>query len=367
VSAAPPARSRLHAGYELDAGRKFGYADAMRAIWTTRQGGPESLEVRETPDPEPAPDEVRIRVRATGLNFADVMARQGMYPDAPKLPAVMGYECAGVIDRVGASVSGLAAGDRVVACPRFGGHADTVCLKAAYVFRIADALSFELAAALPVAYMTAYHMLFNVARIRAGDHVLIHMAAGGVGTAALQLCRTLEGVTTYGTASARKHDYIRQHGCTHAIDYRGLDYVAEIRRLTQGRGVDSIFDALGGKDWKKGYEILRPGGLLVAFGFANMNTGGKRRVMHMLSEATKIPFYTPLKMMGDNRGVAGVNLGHLFGEVELLRGALEQVLALQAQGKLAPHIHASYPFEHAAEAHRALESGESLGKIVLVP
>jgi len=339
----------------------------MRAIWTTRLGKPDTLEVRETPDPEPGPNQVRVRVRAAGLNFADVMARQGLYPDAPKLPAVMGYECAGEIDAVGPEVRDFAVADRVMAFTRFGGQSDCVCVDPAYVFRIPEQLSFEDAAALPVSYLTAYHMIFNVARVRPGDHVLVHSAAGGAGTAALQLCRSIGAVATYGTASGSKHDYAREHGCTHPIDYHTQDYVAEVRRLTNGRGVDFVLDALGGGDWKKGYGLLRPGGLLIAFGFANMNKGNSRQLVHVVSQALRVPLYTPLKLMSENRGVAGVNMGHLWDEAELLGSAAQHILALYSQGRIAPHVHATFPFEQAAEAHRLLESGQSLGKIILVP
>ena len=339
----------------------------MRALWTTRIGSPETLEVRETPDPEPGPNQVRVRVRAAGLNFADVMARQGLYPDAPKLPAIMGYECAGEIDAVGGGVTQLEKGQRVMAFTRFGGQADTVVAGSEFVFRIPDALSFEHAAALPVSYLTSYHMLFNVARVRRGDHVLVHMAAGGAGTAALQLCRSVGSVTTYGTASSSKHDYVREHGCTHAIDYHTQDYVAEVQRLTQGRGVHYVLDALGGSDWKKGYSLLRAGGLVIAFGFANMNKGTKRRLGHVVTQALKVPFYTPMKLLNDNRGVAGVNMGHLWNETVLLREAAENILRLYAEGHISPHVHATFPFARGAEAHRLLESGKSLGKILLVP
>jgi NADPH:quinone reductase-like Zn-dependent oxidoreductase len=295
------------------------------------------------------------------------MARQGLYPDAPPLPAIMGYECAGEIDAVGGSVHDFAAKDRVVAFTRFGGQSDTVCVSPEFVFRIPDKMSFEHAAALPVSYMTAYHMLFNVARVRPGDHVLVHMAAGGAGTAALQLCRSVGGVITYGTASASKHEYVRSHGCTHPIDYHTQDYVAEVRRLTNGGGVDFVLDALGGGDWKKGYSLLRPGGLLIAFGFANMNKGGRRRLGHIVTQALKIPVYTPMRFLGENRGVAGVNLGHMWDAIDTLREGSQKLIALYDEGKIAPHVHATFPFARAAEAHTLLESGKSLGKILLVP
>ncbi|MBS1108209.1 MAG: Alcohol dehydrogenase zinc-binding domain protein, partial [Anaeromyxobacteraceae bacterium] len=192
----------------------------MRAVFVTRSGGPEVLEVREVPDPVPGPGEVRIAVRVAGLNFADVMARMGLYPDAPKLPAVVGYEVAGTVDAVGAGVTSPVPGDRVLALVRFGGQAEMVVLPAAHAMPMPEGMTFEQGAALPVNYLTAYHALFRVGHLVRGQSVLVHMAAGGVGIAALQLCRTVPGVTVLGTASAAKHAVIREEGCHHPIDYR---------------------------------------------------------------------------------------------------------------------------------------------------
>lgn len=339
----------------------------MQAIWITRHGGPGVLEVRETPDPDPAPGEVRIRARAAGLNFAEVTARQGLYPDAPKPPCVVGYEGSGVVDALGEGVTEPAIGTRVLYMCRFGGHASVVTVPAAQAIPIPEAMSFEDAAAMPVTYLTAHHMLFQVARLRGGEHVLVHMAAGGVGTAVLQLCRTVEGVVTYGTASAKKHDYVREHGCDHPIDYRSLDYVEEVKRLTDGRGVDLVLDALGGPDWKKGYSLLAPAGMLIAFGLANVNTGGKRRLLHVLGQIARVPRFNPMKLMDDNRTVAGVNMGHLWDEVELITGQLKRLVELYEADKVKPHIGGSFPFSRAADAHGELEYGRNLGKIILTP
>lgn len=339
----------------------------MRAVWITRHGGPEVLEVRETPDPEPGPGEVRIRTRACGLNFAEVTARQGLYPDAPKPPCVVGYEGAGVVDAVGPGVEAPAVGTRVIYLTRFGGHSDTVVVAADQAFAMPEEMSFEHGAALPVVYLTAYHMLFRVARLRRDEHVLVHMAAGGVGTAALQLCRTIPGVVTYGTASAHKHDYVRSHGCHHPIDYRSKDYVEEVLRLTDGRGVDVVLDALGGKDWRKGYELLRPTGMLVAFGMANVSVGGRRRILHVLKQLAQVPRFSPMKLLGDNRAVAGVNMGHLWDEREMIREEIEAVIALYREGRIEPHVHRTFPFSRAAGAFAELEHGRNLGKVLLIP
>ena len=325
------------------------------------------LSVRETPDPEPGPGEVRIRVRACGLNFAEVMARQGLYPDAPKPPCVLGYEAAGVVDALGPGTDGPAVGTPVVALTRFGGHADVVCAPAAQVLPLPDGMDFETAAAIPVTYLTAYHMLFRVANLQPGAKVLVHMAAGGVGIAVLQLCATVPGVETFGTASAGKHGVLREEGCTHPIDYRGTDYARRVRELTGGAGVDVVLDPLGGKDWATGLSLLRPVGHLVAYGFANIASGERRNPLRLVGQALRIPRFTPLGLMNGNRSVSGVNIGHLWQEVELLRAELSAVLELWREGKVRPRIDSVHPFTAAGAAHARLTERRNVGKVILVP
>jgi NADPH:quinone reductase-like Zn-dependent oxidoreductase len=339
----------------------------MRAIWIPRHGGPDVLEVRETPDPEPGAGEVRVRVKAAGLNFAEIMARQGLYPDAPKNPAVVGYEAAGDVDAVGADVNGISVGDRVAVLTRFGGHSDTVVVPAKQAFPMPASMSYEHGAALPVNYLTAYHMLFQIRRVQPGDHVLIHMAAGGVGTAVLQLCRTVDNITTYGTASGSKHDYVREHGCDHAIDYRTEDYVERIHELMGDRGLDLIMDALGGSDWKKGYKLLRSSGQLIAFGWANMTGGEKRSLWRVLGQLIRLPLYSPAGLMETNRSVAGVNMGQMWHEVDMLREQGLALMRLYEEGKIRPHVDKVFRFDEAADAHRYLQQGKNVGKVVLAP
>jgi synaptic vesicle membrane protein VAT-1 len=339
----------------------------MRAVWITRHGGPEALEVRETADPVPGPGQVRIRVAAAGLNFAEVMAAQGLYPDAPKPPCVVGYEVAGVVDALGAGRQDNVVGQRVLAMTHFGGHSDVVCVPAVQVLPIPDAMSFETAAALPVTYLTAYHLLFRAASVRPGERVLVHMAAGGVGMAVLQLGRTVDGLVLFGTASAGKHDALRAEGCAHPIDYHATDYAAEVRRLTGGEGVDVVLDPLGGNDWRKGLKLLRPGGRLVAFGFANLASGQGRRPARLASQVLGIPLLTPLQLMNQNKTVGGVNIGRLWEQIATLREELQAVLALYDQGRISPHIDGSYPFTDAAAAHRRILQRQNIGKILLTP
>jgi synaptic vesicle membrane protein VAT-1 len=339
----------------------------MRAIWIKKYGGPEVLEVREEPDPVPRAGEVRVRVRAAGLNFSDIMARQGLYPDAPKPPCVVGYEASGVVDALGEGAREHRVGARVIVLTRFGGHADTVCVPENQVRPMPDGMTFEEGAALPVVYVTAYHILFRVAPLRPNTSVLIHMAGGGVGLAALQLCRTVPGVITFGTASASKHPMLRDHGCRYPIDYRTTDYVAEVKKQTQGAGVDLVMDPLGGEDWRKGYDLLRPAGTLVAFGFANMASGEKRNLLHVVRNFLAVPKFSPMNLMDHNRAVAGVNMGHLWREATMMLGEIDALLALYQDGKIRPTIDSVFRFDDAAAAHRRMHERKNVGKIVLVP
>ena len=272
-----------------------------------------------------------------------------------------------MVDTVGKGVTRWKSGDRVIFLSRFGAHASAVCAKDDQLFRMPDSMSFEEGAALPVNYLTAYHMLFEVRRIRPGDRVLVHMAAGGVGTAVLQLCRTIGGITTIGTASAKKHDYVKSHGCDHVIDYRSVDYVEEVRRITGGKGVDVVLDALGGPDWKKGYGLLAPGGILVAFGLANAAVAGKRSLLHVAGQILQSPLYHCMKLMDDNRGVSGVNMGHLWDKTDLFNPRSRSPDRSLFKGHIKPHVGGVFPFSRAAEAHGEIEHARNVGKIVLVP
>jgi NADPH:quinone reductase-like Zn-dependent oxidoreductase len=230
-----------------------------------------------------------------------------------------------------------------------------------------EGMTFEQGAAIPVTYLTAWHALFRVGHLAPGRAVLVHMAAGGVGTAALQLCATVPGVTVIGTASAAKHAILREEGCHHAVDYRTHDYEEEVRRITGGKGVDLVLDALGGADWKKGYRLLRPAGLLVTYGFANLASGPRRSVLVALRQLLAVPRYSPLALMEDNKGVAGVNMGHLWGEAEMVLGELQALLALFREGKLRPRIDSVFRFEEAGGAHERLQGRGSVGKVLLTP
>ena len=337
----------------------------MRALVNIKAGGIDVLQVEQRPDPMPQPGQVLVRVKRAGLNFADISARVGLYPDAPKFPMVMGYEVSGVVERVGSGVTSLAQGDRVVSMCRFGGQAELVAIPSAQVRKIRDELSFDEAAALPVNALTAYHMLFWVAPLQPGMTVLLHMAAGGVGLLAIQLFKTIPNITVIGTSSAAKHEFLKAQGVHHCIDYRSKDYAKEVMELTQGRGVDRVYDALGGPDWEKGFNLLKPGGHLHCFGWANMVDGQKRNLFTVIGQFLKLKKFSPMELMDKNRGVSGTNMGHLWGETELMAHHLDKVLELNAAGKLTAHVDKVFPLDQAGEAHAHVQARKNIGKVLL--
>jgi NADPH:quinone reductase-like Zn-dependent oxidoreductase len=335
----------------------------MRAVWIPRPGPPEVLEVREAPDPVPGPEDVLIAVRASGVNFADISARLGQYLDAPPFPCVVGYEVAGTIAAIGERAGGgLAVGQRVVALTRFGGYADHVVVPAAQVFALPDRLSFEAGATIPVNYLTAVLMLRHFAGVRAGETVLVHAAAGGVGMAAIQLCR-LAGASVIGTASASKHAALRDAGVAHAIDYRTQDFEAEVKRITRGRGVDIALDATGA--FRQSYRCLAPLGRLVMFGFSTAASGMSPSRLSTLAKVLTIPWFHPIRLMNDNRAVIGVNLGRLWNDLEMLRREMLGLLADFEQERLHAVVARIFPLAEAAAAHRFMQERRNIGKVLL--
>jgi NADPH:quinone reductase-like Zn-dependent oxidoreductase len=337
----------------------------MQQIWIPKTGAPSVLEVREAPDPTPGPGQVRIAVHAAGVNFADLMARMGLYPDAPPLPCVVGYEAAGVIDAVGEGVDASRVGQAVLVMCRFGGYSSSIVVDAAQAVRRPDGLDAAHAAAIPVNGLTAWMMLEEMGRIREGDRVLVHSAGGGVGLLALDLLRT-RGAFAIGTASASKHAFLRERGYDQLIDYRTQDFEKVLRG---GPGLDLILDPVGGASWTKGLNVLRPGGRLICFGMSSNADSDTRSLWSLLRNMLAVPWLrvNPLSLMNENHGVMGVNMGHMWDEGPRVIGWLEQLLQRWEQGQLRPYVHAKVPFSQAAEAHRILHDRENLGKVVLVP
>jgi NADPH:quinone reductase-like Zn-dependent oxidoreductase len=287
----------------------------MKQLVIPRYGPPEVLAVREASDPAVLPGTVRIRVRAAGVNFSDLLARQGLYPDAPKPPCTVGYEVAGLVDAVGAGVTAPRVGDRVVATTRFGGQSELVVVPTAVVFPLPAGWSLEQGAAFPVVYLTAHHMLVRVAAARRGETVLVHAAAGGVGLAVAELSRIL-GFRVLGLASAGKHAILREYG-VEPLDGRDPRWFDVVRRAAP-RGVDVVLDAVGGDSWRHGYRLLAPAGRLVCYGASVLSEGTGRNLLKTIWRVVRFPRFGTLALMNDNKSVAGVNLGHLWNDQALL-------------------------------------------------
>jgi NADPH:quinone reductase-like Zn-dependent oxidoreductase len=344
----------------------------VKAVVQTGTGGYEVLRVQERPDPPVGPGEVRIAVKAAGINFADTMARLGLYPDAPKPPCVLGYEVAGTVESIGDGVDSHAVGDRVVAGTRFGGQAELVVVPEEQALPLPERLSFEQGAAFPVNYGTAYAALIVMGSLRQGNRVLIHAAAGGVGIAATQIARNAGAAQILGTASPSKHEAIRAQGVTDPIDYRSLDFEAEAMRLTDGEGVDLAIDALGPTSFRKDYRLLRQGGRLVMFGLSESTSGGRRDLRATLGSLAKMPLATfpwwkSLNAINENKGVFGLNMLHWWDREGSLDRLTEPLMADLAAGRLEPVVAEAFPFERAGEAHEFIGARRNVGKVVLFP
>jgi NADPH:quinone reductase-like Zn-dependent oxidoreductase len=338
----------------------------MRQIVTTANGDIDVLKVQEKPDPTPRDDEVVIRVRAAGLNFADILARQGLYPDGPPKPCVMGYEVSGVIESVGKDVNSSFVGKSVVAMTRFGGQSELIAVKATQMFEKPEKLTFEQAAAIPVNYLTAYALLVVMGSLHEGEWILIHNAGGGVGLAALDIAKKI-GAVTYGTASPGKHKFLTERGLDHPIDYRKQDWQPQLMQLTNGRGVDLIIDPIGGAHFKKSYNSLRHTGRLGMFGVSVGSGNGLSGKLKMLKAAVQMPRFHPLGLFNKNRGVFGLNLGHMWHEPEKVALWMRDILRGVDEEWIRPHVDQAFSFDDVGKAHRRLEERKNIGKVVLIP
>jgi len=341
----------------------------MRQIVNTSNGSYDVLEIQEVPDLVPKKDELVIDVKASGLNFADILARKGQYPDGPDKPCVMGYEVSGIVTSAGDDIDQKWVGKEVVAMCRFKGQAEQVCVKERQVYEKPGRLSWEEAAAIPVNYITAWVLLVTMGGLHEKESILIHNVGGGVGIAALDIAQYI-GATTYGTASQRKHGFLKERGLDYAIDYRNNDWYDVLMGLTDDRGVDLITDPLGGKEWKRGYKALRATGRLGMFGVSTASGGpkaGLKSYWNLLKTVVQMPFFHPLSLINKNRGVFGVNLGHLWHEPEKAASWVRSILQGVEEGWVNPHVDTTFPFDQVGEAHRYIEERKNIGKVILVP
>jgi NADPH:quinone reductase-like Zn-dependent oxidoreductase len=305
-------------------------------------------------------------VKASGVNFADVLARKGLYPDAPKPPLVVGYEISGSVDASGPDATRQWVGKDVFGLVRFGGYADCVVIPEGQAFEKPASLSHEQCAAIPVQYLTAWQLLVVMGSLSSSETVLIHNAGGGVGLAAIDIARHI-GATIFGTASTGKHAFLKSRGLHEAIDYRHGDWSAELKRLTNGQGVELIIDPLGGRHWKQSLKALRHTGRLGMFGVSTTTESRLPGPLRLIGLGLGMPLFNPVSLMNKNRSVFGVNLGHLWHETAKLRSWMQALLEGVTDGWVRPHVDQAFPLDRAAEAHVHIEARRNIGKVVLVP
>ncbi len=333
----------------------------MRAVVITKHGGPEVLEVQPRSDPRPGRGEALIDVRAAGVNFADLMARLGFYPDAPKPPCVVGYEVAGTIAELGDGVDGrLSVGDRVVAPVRFGGYAERAVARLDGVIVLPESMSFEQGAAIPITYTTAWEALVRAGNLQPGERVLIHAAAGGVGISATQIAKRI-GAEVWGTASPGKHDAIRGFGVDHPVDYTRGGWERTVPKL------DLVMDSIGGRSYRRSYNLLRAGGRLVCFGASGVVSGESRDLVAAARTALLMPRFNLLKQMSESKTVIGLNVLTLWDELGSAERWTAPLTELLSDGTIRPVVAESFPFDRAADAHRFISERRNVGKVVLTP
>ena len=330
----------------------------MRAVVFTKRGGPEVLQVREHPAPRPERGEVLVDVAASGISFSEILARVGLYPNAPDPPAVLGYEVAGTIAATGADVADFAEGDRVAAFVRHGGYAEQAVARTGDLIRLPPATSFVEGAAMPLAFATAYGGLVRYGAAREGERVLVHGASGGVGSAAVALARAL-GLEVWGTAGPRKQDALRDLGVHHPIDYTARGWEADVPPL------DVVLDHLGGRSFRHSYRLLGAGGRLVCFGASTVLKGERRSLARAARTLALTPRFNPMRQLRDSKAVIGLDTIALWEH----KGSLAELIApLQRfvdEGTVKATVAKTFPLDQAAAAHSLISDRGNTGKVVL--
>ena len=335
----------------------------MRKVIYPRTGGVSSIEIVECPEPEIKEGEVRVRIHRAGINFADLMMRQGLYGSNPDYPFTPGYEASGEVIEVSEGVTAFSQGDRVLAMTGFGGYSEQVAMDQSRLIKLPDSVSFEQAAAIPVTYGTAFHMLVHLGGISKGDSVLVHHAAGGVGTAVAQICKAYGASLVIGTASSSKKEFVESLGVTF-VDRGSEDFVGVCKEMTDGKGVHHALDPVGGSNLMKSYKALRRGGKLYFFGASNAVKGDKRSMFSALRMWGTTPSFDPLKMMSSNKAVFGIHMG-LLDDESIFKGHLSKLSEMLQKGQIDPIIDSVWRFEDVAKAQMHMHDRKNRGKILL--
>ena len=342
----------------------------MKRVRIRKAGGCERLEIEQTADGVPRKNEVRIAVEAIGVNFADCIVRMGLYASAKEYvgwPITPGFEVAGRIDAIGEGVTRHAVGDRVIGLTRFDGYSTSVVIPEHQAFGFPAEWSMADAAGFSVVYLTADYALFELAHPRRGAKILVHSAAGGVGGALLQLARANDLFAVGVVGRSNKVDVAKAQGAAHVIDKSTQDLWAEAERYAP-KGYDVVLDANGVETLAQSYRHLRPTGRLVIYGFHTMMRRGGPGTPNWPKLAVdwlRTPRFNPLDLTNDNKSVMAFNLSYLFEEKEILDDAISRLMGLVHAGKIKPPATRTFPLASVAEAHRAIESGTTTGKLVL--
>jgi NADPH:quinone reductase-like Zn-dependent oxidoreductase len=336
----------------------------MKAIVLNKYGSPNTaFSIEERPMPEVKPDEVLIKVEYSGINFADVMARLGLYEDAPKNPAILGYDVSGTIESVGSNVTNLKIGQKVAALTRFGGYAQYAVAKALAVAALPDNVDMAIAPAYATQACTAYYCAVDSLTLHKGDKVLIQAAGGGVGSILVQLAKH-KGCEIFATASASKSDFVKSLGADHIINYTKENFV-EIIKAVSPEGIDVVFDSIGGQTFKKSYKLLRPGGRMVCYGAAENIAAVKNKLM-LIPLATGFGFFSPIPMLMQSRALIMINMLRIADfKPQVFSEVFERTMDLVAQGVIKPHLGKVFDVIDVAAAHEFIESRKSMGKVVL--
>ncbi|XP_036950679.1 synaptic vesicle membrane protein VAT-1 homolog-like isoform X1 [Acanthopagrus latus] len=342
-----------------------GDAKEMRAVILAGFGGLNKLRVSKKAMPELQGGEVKIRVKACGLNFLDLMVRQGNIDNPPKPPLVPGFECSGIIESVAENTTGFEIGDRVMAFVNYNAWAEVVCTPVDFVYKMPDEMTFAEAAAFSLNFVAAYMMLFEVANLREGMSVLVHSAGGGVGQAVAQLCSTVPNVTVFGIASCFKHAAIRD-SVTHLFD-RNADYMQEIKKISPD-GVDIVLDCLCGENTGKGLTLLKPLGTYILYGASNMVTGETKSFFSFAKSWWQVEKVNPIKLYEENKVIAGFSLLNLLfkhGKCSLVKTVMDKLLCLYNQKKIKPVVDSLWALEEVKEAMQRIHDRGNIGKLIL--
>ena len=335
----------------------------MKKVVYTKIGGPDTIEIIDEELGRPEENQVKVRVYRAGINFADLMMRQGLYGSNPDFPFTPGYEVSGIITEIGDNVENLKIGDRVIAMTGFGGYAEEVIVGSNRIIPIPNNMSFDQAAAMPVTYGTAYHMLVHLGGIKEGDSILIHHAAGGVGTAAAQICKSFGAEIIIGTASKSKKEFVESMGM-YFVDRDSEDFVKVCKKLTNGKGVHQAIDPVAGKHLMKSYNSLRNGGKLHCFGASSAVPKEKRSIIAALRMLINTPKFNPMKMMNSNKAIFGVHMGRMDDE-EIFRSHLNELGRLLEKGGINPIIDSVWRFEEVSNAQKHMHQRKNKGKVLL--